>query len=1459
MATSMASPTPRGGGRRNAAEVPELRGELGEESSESASPQRGRQSARSGVATPATPATSAAGKGSARPKIMGGGGGRTTPQYGASVVAEAREAEDLKQRTNAQARDKRAAAVGRQLRSELERVSQLCAECVLDKASGRLAPRAATSALGPDGCVTPGAPAAHGTSLGLSAPCSPRDSGGFGGILPGPTEILMEGDAEGPSAASSSAATPRGEGVVATSGVRVIGSAPASPAAGEDPEGGEPSVVDTLNGQQDDELRTPPRRAPVPPLWHGVDKKDVLMAWPATSPQEVAAAQASAQLPKTPPSHPSSAVTVAAWLSALVAKAPAVPAAPPTPGPPPETPRTPATPASAAQQTRRCGATPEGPVSAAVAAAPQSGNAAPTSPTQTASKSVPPRCASSLGGAAKTSPRRPKAVAARARVPSLDMGDGPRTPSNKASMKSTGGKVGSGIRREETGASVLAATAVAVGSSPVGVSGTWSPRSWDERKPMHGGGAMARAAFADWGTLGSVTASALALDESHLAAALVEARQELCAFPARIQVWPRHSSGPGACCLAVHGVHHEEVSGVALCSGQATAAGCGCPSAWLVSVSVDRAVVWRLDELWRLAEAVAASEGEALLAETGVAMLPPPEGVSLHGAGGDWWRPLGVKPGSSSTCCATLLFEPAAATLATGSGPSVAVRLLADAVPGEGGDGEEEVATLTAAVARGPQVVLFRIWPDLRVVRLADLSFSDPPRHLLLTWRKPALPKPDEEAVTSASVGSTSSVAVSGTVDFPTPPSDEAEMSAWISGDGGQLWSCDVGAGAAAASGNARLATHPLLPGIVVHCLAASATAPGRCYVGGALAIIQIIDARRPSHGGPPGAGAAGRVQVAGEEAPVVAVHSVARGNSGEALVALLADGGVFVQDLLSVAGEPVLSGSASRTLTLGAPLLPEVALVGALCGVGSGGAHIAWAGAWLDDESDGGVGLVHTAAVPLRRYIPGADEPTAKRTPQEPQPSTPSSAAPVPTVGSNSSATPGAEVASPGGAASVDVAVAAGRSASVAASPRGRRAPSVTGLKAVGNARSGGTAVTASARQSSGRGQGNKASQPPPASAKSARAAPGIAIERPTHRNSMNRRRTNGDHEDVGELSTAVKSGAMRRTSPRGGCGESVNDRRACPEGMDSLRSTDGRRGKQIRAAAANAAPQSPREREAVRTAPRSPRLRATSSQCRTSGHAATPPQHRAGGCEATPDTEDFAACELGASPVPLINGIAALAPGMALSASPVVYHCALAQPSGMSTPHQPWRQGYPITSTTSMCFVGQVPVASMTSPSIPSRAWTAASSTVEAATASTAEPGCQGWALAGPRARAVAGPPPPCSVAGLRGQATITVPGSPQGVHGPASIGMSKQPQAGTIPSGIASAPLPTCTRTTMGVAAPATCAVQRVEGPLSSPRATHRSMAQLPGAGIHVAAPSTGFSLRTVVASAPAPRKS
>eukprot|EP00931_Biecheleriopsis_adriatica_P072864 TRINITY_DN47252_c0_g1_i1.p1 TRINITY_DN47252_c0_g1~~TRINITY_DN47252_c0_g1_i1.p1 ORF type:complete len:1378 (+),score=204.75 TRINITY_DN47252_c0_g1_i1:365-4135(+) len=460
-------------------------------------------------------------------------------------------------------------------------------------------------------------------------------------------------------------------------------------------------------------------------------------------------------------------------------------------------------------------------------------------------------------------------------------------------------------------------------------------------------------------TLPALPVRSVCLDEAHVAVCYGEAddckleRRDGARW--RLQVWPRghgcgenggSSSSSGGLSLAVRGIHRSPITSLSLCCGSSAPDAGTAPARssssggsswqqkdWMVSFSSDVARVWRLDELWEAAGHAAddaancngplrldADEAEGPEGEEGVSLLL---GVDASSS------PVRLPKHAVARASAVLL-EGSAADVGGLSSGSVAAR------PSQAG-------TLLAAVARGEKVVLFSVQPDLAVTRLADLSFSDPLGHLLLT----------------------------GEAD----QSDD-RMSVWISGVGGKLWSCDVGTGGEGSTGATNLAAHSLLPGIAVHCLAASAVAPGRCYVGGSLAIVQILDSWGTSESSN-GAAPMGRVQVAGEEAPVMAVRSLLRGGGlgeEEALVVLLEDGGIFVQDLLSVAGEAVLSGSAHAAVSLG-PLPPltctltsgSPGILAASPAAGPGAVHAAWLVQSGEQSSDSG-GVVHVAPVPLRQ-----------------------------------------------------------------------------------------------------------------------------------------------------------------------------------------------------------------------------------------------------------------------------------------------------------------------------------------------------------------------------------------------------------------------------------------------------------------------------------------------------------
>eukprot|EP00930_Biecheleria_cincta_P044025 TRINITY_DN30204_c0_g1_i1.p1 TRINITY_DN30204_c0_g1~~TRINITY_DN30204_c0_g1_i1.p1 ORF type:complete len:1330 (+),score=214.66 TRINITY_DN30204_c0_g1_i1:430-3990(+) len=447
----------------------------------------------------------------------------------------------------------------------------------------------------------------------------------------------------------------------------------------------------------------------------------------------------------------------------------------------------------------------------------------------------------------------------------------------------------------------------------------------------------------------------LCLDDQHVAVCFGESRTD--PGPGRnhwrMQLWPRgggcgDSSSGGGLSLAVRGIHRRPIASLSLCCEAMPSSGSGSswPN-WLVSLSSDRAIVWRLDQLWQIAAAEAATAAETARSN-GILQRDPDEneeGVALL---------LGVAPTSapmplpkSALACASAVLLEGSADFGVSSSGSVAAK------PSHSG-------ALLAAVARGEQVVLFSVQPELTVHRLADLSFSDPLGHLLLSG--PCMSKQQD------------------------PSKDH--MSVWMSGLGGKLWSCDVGTGHDDSTGASNLAAHPLLLGVAVHCLASSAVAPGRCYVGGSLAIVQILDSSGTCES-PQGAAAMGRVQIAGEEAPVMAVRSLLRtGGQGEeeALVVLLEDGGVFVQDLLSVAGEPVLSGSATLAVSLGLVAPTTCALTGGSPGAVAVSAqrsavHVAWTNSSSSQPERGSnsAGVVLVAPVLLKQRGPSINIPMPK------------------------------------------------------------------------------------------------------------------------------------------------------------------------------------------------------------------------------------------------------------------------------------------------------------------------------------------------------------------------------------------------------------------------------------------------------------------------------------------------
>jgi hypothetical protein len=532
----------------------------------------------------------------------------------------------------------------------------------------------------------------------------------------------------------------------------------------------------------------------------------------------------------------------------------------------------------------------------------------------------------------KVSPRRPLEIlrGLQADVPRLDLAEYQQhTPKKESPGRSSRSGVSGLTRRVTPGHSRQGSTSTKIAS---------------QRQLMDG-----------------VLVCSLAFDDSTLAVAVAPTlcdgpgHASASSRPVRLQVWPGRCSADELS-LIVHGVHQEVVSSLCLCRRDQ---GSENSAAMLVSCSPDRVVVWSLDELWHIASEAASNAESASVAHA--------EGVALLTASGHA-QPLGIVPdGASRGTCATLYVTDAMFQALT-----VATRIInVSSSTSEADSTHVGVAdALIVAVAHGLQVMLFSVRSDLQVTQTAELSLSEPPRHLLITGSSFSLSRHAE-------------------------PHDW--FGVWVADSCGQLWSCDVNADAdasgSAASESPQLTARSLLPGIAVQCLAPSATAPSRCYVGGTKSIIQILDARSTASGGPSCLGATGRLQVADGRVPVSALHAaIPRGNEEEeTLVALMADGSVYVQDLVSVAGEPVLSGNVCRALFLGSPSSGSV-VIGALGasfrvrralsgtageGPSASGPSVAWVVA--GGGAAGSSGVIRTMQVPLLRT---AGEP------QQPQPS---------------------------------------------------------------------------------------------------------------------------------------------------------------------------------------------------------------------------------------------------------------------------------------------------------------------------------------------------------------------------------------------------------------------------------------------------------------------------------------
>eukprot|EP00929_Paragymnodinium_shiwhaense_P117622 TRINITY_DN8847_c0_g1_i2.p1 TRINITY_DN8847_c0_g1~~TRINITY_DN8847_c0_g1_i2.p1 ORF type:complete len:1543 (-),score=376.63 TRINITY_DN8847_c0_g1_i2:61-4689(-) len=379
-----------------------------------------------------------------------------------------------------------------------------------------------------------------------------------------------------------------------------------------------------------------------------------------------------------------------------------------------------------------------------------------------------------------------------------------------------------------------------------------------------------------------------------------------------------------AASLVVFGVHKEVVAGFSTaCSvpelghESAAAGGAARPAAdqndstcWLVSCSADRAVVWQLDDLWR--RHGRSSSGNALKCDKawdgngGDGRQRPLDGLAVVSPDGQGFgSPMPFREGAG------------AATVFAGRERGrqlVASTITCSSMSAAGLEQQRGLlAVVVAATSQGPRLVLAHVRRDLEVMPLAELAIgggvSPPPLERLLLC-------------TGAAAGS-------------LPGHDRGSASTPRTA-GKQLWI--AGSCAASASGAAKLlvwsycsetahsqanrvgstwrcSSLALPAGQSVRCLAASAVVPSRCYAGGSKAQVQFFDLRR----GATSEALVGKATFAGEDAPVCGLHSASLRSNAEALLVLLADGGIFLQELVSVAGDLIHSDT-SRALRLNVP-----------------------------------------------------------------------------------------------------------------------------------------------------------------------------------------------------------------------------------------------------------------------------------------------------------------------------------------------------------------------------------------------------------------------------------------------------------------------------------------------------------------------------------------------------------
>jgi len=435
------------------------------------------------------------------------------------------------------------------------------------------------------------------------------------------------------------------------------------------------------------------------------------------------------------------------------------------------------------------------------------------------------------------------------------------------------------------------------------------------------GDSCAAAASSSTSVPGSRQILALAMDALHVVAGYdaLSVQQDAKTLPeSRCQVWPvardpalqaateRNTDGvPSGFSLVVRGVHTRVVTALAVEHGGRSGA------SWLVSASADRAIAWRLDELWKMARRQS----------TLVPGQQDFEGVALQ-VDSSPLMPLDAWPGTRSSA---LLFKGSSGRAESDNAETISAVAMKQVEAG-GAEGALRVALLM-----GSKLHIFQVTLDREVVTTSTLDMVSPLRCLLF-----ARCGPDEA------------------------PQESLRLLVGDAAPSLRLWS-DL-----RHEGHAVLQPEPrsvgLLPAVAIHCLAVSASSCDRCYVGGDFAIVQIVDLKQARLAGDASSPSSTpmRVRLSGEDAPLIGLHSIARASAtGDTLVALLADGGVCMQDVLILSGEAILDGSATRCFSVNSVSTSGM-LNGMLSGT-TGGAEQRVRLAW----SEPGLSTVRVALLP--------------------------------------------------------------------------------------------------------------------------------------------------------------------------------------------------------------------------------------------------------------------------------------------------------------------------------------------------------------------------------------------------------------------------------------------------------------------------------------------------------------